>query len=158
FARRIAEPSPTARLAGGGIHEPVQHAAGQRQQETVGYQGPDQIDRDVGELSTSFRRHTRAACEGSGKPFTGPRSSFATPSGIHPRSGVSDQRSAECRNRRPQRLAVPTAGTLGGAGLPRGRQELDGSDVCSKPWKRPVPANHVHVLETDVAAANADYL
>ena len=122
----------------------------------LGREGPAQADRHVGHVSAVVARHARAAGQRSREPPAGPRPAVSAAGRDHPRPGPGRQRPAERPDRRPERLALSAAGHLGGAGVARRRQELDGSGIRPEPRPGPLPPHDVHVLEADRPAAVAD--
>ena len=148
LAGRAAEPSRAARLAGRRVPSPREHgwdvkallrlivtSATYRQSSAV-----------TPELLAQATRRTGCWPAARG-------------SGCRPSSSATRRwPSAGCSNGEiggAERLALSARRAVGGADVARRRQELDGPDLRAEPRRGPVPPDDVHVLEADLAAADA---
>ena len=57
--------------------------------------------------------------------------------------------------RRTERVPLSAEGTVGGDGI---RRRVLGAGVCAEPRRRPLPPQHVHVLEAHRAAGLAEHI
>ena len=129
--------------------------AGHRVSEQLGREGPAAPDRDIGHLPAVFARQRRTSREGPGEPLAGARSALPAARRDGARQCARRERPAQSDDRRPERLPLPAARALGGT-VPR--RDVHRAGVSREHGTRPLPAQHVYLLEAHGAARRAHYV